>query len=149
MPLAIGREREEDHWYDDQHRIGRDDAVLRADLGAAEEAGDPDRERLGIGAGEEEREEVLVPRDDEHEYGERDDARAHHGKRHAPEQPPGRAAVDDAGLLELARDRGEKADQHPCGEWDVNGEIASRSPNREPDRPRFTKIRNIGRASTT
>src|SRR3954463_8428613 len=101
---ALRDDVDEDHGQDREHDVGGHEAPVRPVL--PEEVVDRERHGPGARAVEEvERHQELVPDVEDAEDRERDQHRREHREDHPEERAERRAAVDERGLVELARHR--------------------------------------------
>src|SRR5438445_12058185 len=88
------------------------------------EAGDDDRDGLGSHAGGEDHgEQIVVPGGHEGEHRGRDEAGCGGGQQHTQHHAGSAAAIDEGGLVELARDPLEVALEQPDGERQREREV--------------------------
>ena len=84
---------------------------------------DQHRHGLSFRVGEEEREQELVPGQDEHEHEGRREPGAHERQRDREEHPELRSAVDLRALLEIERHAGEEVARQPDDDRQVDAGV--------------------------
>src|SRR6266540_2473720 len=119
--VALEHEREHDHRQDRDRRQRAD--LTPQDLVPADEVGERDGQRPNVRARQEEREQELVPREDEREQGARHHPRQGQPQRDPGERLPAARPVDERRLLEIARQVIEETLHEPDDERDVERQV--------------------------
>src|SRR5437899_9793588 len=119
--VPLGEEGDHEHGQRDESGGGGQGAPV--DLLVGDHGVDGDGQGAGGAAGQDHREEKVVPREDEGQDGGGDHAGLDEGEGDAPEDAEVGAAVDEGGVFQLGGDVFEEGDHHPDDDGQAQDEM--------------------------